>query len=40
MAKSGGGKAAIPLEDILCVKDLVGRLGAEPLRTLIDVFAK
>ena len=36
----GGGKSGIPLEDILYVKDLVGRLGAEPLRTLIDAFAK
>jgi hypothetical protein len=33
-------KTDIPLEDILSVKDLVGRLGAEPLRTLIDAFAK
>ena len=40
VAKSGGGKSAIPLADILCVKDLVVRLGAEPLRTLIDAFAK
>jgi hypothetical protein len=36
----GGSKSGIPLEDILYVKDLVGRLGAEPLRTLIDAFAK
>ena len=40
VAKSGGGKSGIPLEDILYVKDLVGRLGAEPLRTLINAFAK
>jgi hypothetical protein len=33
-------RAGNPLEDILTVKNLVGRLGAEPLRTLIDVFAK
>jgi hypothetical protein len=33
-------KTDIPLEDILSVRDLVGRLGAEPLRTLIDAFAK
>jgi hypothetical protein len=38
---SGGGKAGgIPLEDILAVKELVGRLGARPLHTLIDAFAK
>jgi hypothetical protein len=35
-----GGKAAVPLEDILAVKDLVRRLGAGPLHTLIDAFAK
>jgi hypothetical protein len=34
--KSGG----IPLADILAVKALVGRLGARPLHTLIDAFAK
>jgi hypothetical protein len=39
-ANSSGSKTGIPLEDILSVKDLVGRLGAEPLRTLIDAFAK
>jgi hypothetical protein len=37
----GSGKAGgIPLEDILAVKELVGRLGAKPLHTLIDAFAK
>jgi hypothetical protein len=41
LAKSSGGKAGgIPLEDILAVKELVGRLGARPLHTLIDAFAK
>jgi hypothetical protein len=39
-AAKGSGKTDIPLEDILSIKDLVGRLGAEPLRTLIDAFAK
>jgi hypothetical protein len=40
-AKPTGGKAGgIPLEDILAVKELVGRLGARPLHTLIDAFAK
>jgi hypothetical protein len=40
-AKSSGGKAGgIPLEDILAVKELVGRLGARPLHTLIDAFSK
>jgi hypothetical protein len=34
--KAGG----IPLADILAVKDLVRRLGAGPLHTLIDAFAK
>jgi hypothetical protein len=39
--KPTGGKAGgIPLEDILAVKELVGRLGARPLHTLIDAFAK
>jgi hypothetical protein len=33
-------KAAVPLADVLAVKDLVGRLGAGPLHTLIDAFAK
>jgi hypothetical protein len=33
-------KAAVPLADILAVKDLVRRLGADPLHTLIDAFAK
>jgi hypothetical protein len=35
-AQSGG----IPLKDILAVKELVGRLGAGPLHTLIDAFAR
>jgi hypothetical protein len=34
--KAGG----IPLADILAVKDMVGRVGAEQLKTLIDAFAK
>jgi hypothetical protein len=33
-------KAAISLEDILAVKDLVERVGAESLRKLIDVLAR
>ena len=32
--------AAIPLEDILYIKGLVGRVGSAPLHTLIDAFAK
>jgi hypothetical protein len=41
LAKSSGGKAGgIPLEDILAVKELVGRLGARPLHALIDAFAR
>jgi hypothetical protein len=40
-AKASGGKAGgIPLEDILAVSELVGRLGARPLHTLIDAFSK
>jgi len=35
-----GGPAGIPLKDILAVKELVGRLGAGPLHTLIDAFAR
>jgi hypothetical protein len=33
-------RAGIPLEDMLAIKDLVGRLGAKPVWTLIDAFAK
>jgi hypothetical protein len=39
-ARPSGGQAAVPLADVLAVKDLVGRLGAGPLHTLIDAFAK
>jgi hypothetical protein len=40
-AKQGDGKAnAIPLTDILYVKELVGRHGTSPLHTLIDAFAR
>jgi hypothetical protein len=39
-AKPSDGQAAVPLADILAIKDLVGRLGAGPLHTLIDAFAK
>jgi hypothetical protein len=39
-AKSSGKAGGIPLEDILAVKELVGRLGARPLHTLIDAFSK
>jgi hypothetical protein len=35
-AESGG----VPLKDILAVKELVERLGAGPLHTLIDAFAR
>ena len=37
---AGGKSGGIPLGDILTVKELVGRLGAGPLHTLIDAFAK
>ena len=39
-APRGGKEAGIPLEDILYVKGLVGRLGPEQLHTLIDAFAR
>jgi hypothetical protein len=39
-AKCTGTDSGIPLADILAVKDLVGRLGAGPLHTLIDAFAR
>ena len=39
-SSAGPTKGGIALVDILAVKNLVGRLGAEPLRTLIDAFAK
>ena len=39
-AAAGGKEAGIPLEDILYVKGLVGRFGADQLHTLIDAFAK
>jgi hypothetical protein len=35
-----GKQAALPLDDILMVKQLVGRYGAGPLHTLIDAFAE
>jgi hypothetical protein len=37
--KPAAAKAAIPLDDILYIKALVGRFGSEPLHTLIDAFA-
>jgi hypothetical protein len=33
-------EAGVPLADILYIKELVGRFGAEPMHTLIDAFAK
>jgi hypothetical protein len=40
-AKNGSAKAVvgIGLEDILAVKELVGRVGSSQLKTLIDAFA-
>src|SRR4051794_21797275 len=35
-----GRKAAIALEDVLAVKSLVDRVGAEHLRTIIDAFER
>jgi hypothetical protein len=35
-----GKQAALPLDDILTVKQLVVRFGAGPLHTLIDAFAR
>jgi hypothetical protein len=37
---AGGKSGGIPLGDILTVKELVERLGAAPLHTLIDAFAR
>jgi hypothetical protein len=37
---AGGKEAGIPLDDILYVKQLVGRIGPGQLHTLIDAFAK
>ena len=39
-APRGGKEAGIPLEDILYVKGLVGRLGPDQLHRLIDAFAR
>jgi hypothetical protein len=39
-AAGGGKEAGIPLDDILYVKGLVGRIGPEQLHTLIDAFAR
>ncbi len=40
-ARGGDGQASgIPLQDILYVKELVGRFGPEQLHTLIDAFAR
>jgi hypothetical protein len=39
-APASKGQAGIPLPDILTIKDLVERLGAGPLHTLIDAFAR
>jgi hypothetical protein len=36
----GGEGAGIPLDDILYVKELVGRFGPGQLHTLIDAFAR
>jgi hypothetical protein len=38
-ATPGTRPAAIPLEDILYIKRLVGRVGPDSLHTLIDAFA-
>ena len=38
--KPAGQTGSIPLKDILTIKELVGRLGAGPLHTLIDAFAR
>jgi hypothetical protein len=39
-APTGGKVAGIPLDDILNLKRLVGRLGPDQLHTLIDAFAR
>ena len=35
-----GKEAGLPLDDILFIKGLVGRLGPDQLHTLIDAFAR
>jgi hypothetical protein len=40
VTKPGAESRAIPLKDILTIKELVGRLGAGPLHALIDAFAR
>jgi hypothetical protein len=37
---SGRKESGIPLDDILYVKELVGRIGPQQLHTLIDAFAR
>jgi hypothetical protein len=39
-AAAGGKGPGISLENILYVKDLVGRLGAGPASALVDAFAR
>jgi len=41
-SSSGPGPAAgtVSLDDVRLVKDLMGRVGAEPLRSLIDLLAR
>jgi hypothetical protein len=39
-SKVGPAASGIPLQDILRIKELVGRLGAKPLHILIDAFDK
>jgi hypothetical protein len=39
-APRGGKEAGIPLDDILYIKGLVGRVGPDQLHTLIDAFAR
>jgi hypothetical protein len=40
VAKNGSATAGIRLQDILIVKDLVGRVGSNNLKTLIDAFGR
>jgi hypothetical protein len=39
-ASKAGNASGVALQDLQAVKDLVGRVGAESLRSLIDLFAR
>jgi hypothetical protein len=39
-AKANGKSKAVALEDVLTLRSLVNRVGADHLRTLIDVMSR